>query len=229
MKQTRLKSIYKTLITLSCTAFLFACAATTNEPGNLGQLRTEVIRYHDTGLYDQQLAHTIAQAKDYILQQASINEQSGNKKKLAVVLDIDETSLSNYKVMVASGFFSDPNKIKRDQLLANAPAIPPMLSLYKQVTQKNVKVFFVTGRGESERKATIKNLLRAGYSNWAGLYLRPDNYHQASIIPYKTNTRELISKQGYIIVATIGDQYSDIKGGYAERGFKLPNPYYYLP
>jgi hypothetical protein len=27
----------------------------------------------------------------------------------------------------------------------------------------------------------------------------------------------------------LGDQNSDLTGGYAERGFKLPNPYYYLP
>jgi len=35
--------------------------------------------------------------------------------------------------------------------------------------------------------------------------------------------------QGYDILLTIGDQYSDLKGGYADKGFKLPNPMYYLP
>ena len=28
---------------------------------------------------------------------------------------------------------------------------------------------------------------------------------------------------------TIGDQWSDLLGGHAERAYKLPNPMYYLP
>ena len=31
------------------------------------------------------------------------------------------------------------------------------------------------------------------------------------------------------ILLTMGDQLSDLNGGYAERTFKLPNPVYYLP
>jgi hypothetical protein len=29
--------------------------------------------------------------------------------------------------------------------------------------------------------------------------------------------------------APVGDQESDVRGGYAERVFKLPNPVYFLP
>ena len=36
-------------------------------------------------------------------------------------------------------------------------------------------------------------------------------------------------EQGYTILLTIGDQESDLAGGFAERGFKLPNPVYFLP
>ena len=34
---------------------------------------------------------------------------------------------------------------------------------------------------------------------------------------------------GFTIILSVGDQESDLKGGYAERTFKLPNPVYYLP
>jgi len=27
----------------------------------------------------------------------------------------------------------------------------------------------------------------------------------------------------------VGDQFSDLKGGFADKGFKLPDPYYYIP
>jgi len=35
--------------------------------------------------------------------------------------------------------------------------------------------------------------------------------------------------KGYTIIANIGDQYSDLVGGYAEGEFKLPDPMYYIP
>jgi len=48
------------------------------------------------------------------------------------------------------------------------------------------------------------------------------------LVTFKSEARAAITKQGYTIIASIGDQYSDLKGGYAEKTFKLPNPYYYL-
>jgi hypothetical protein len=48
-------------------------------------------------------------------------------------------------------------------------------------------------------------------------------------IEYKSATRAHIESLGYDIVANFGDQYSDLKGGSADRTFKMPNPNYYLP
>lgn len=48
-------------------------------------------------------------------------------------------------------------------------------------------------------------------------------------IPYKSGTRAYIESQGYTIVADVGDQFSDLLGGYADKTFKMPNPNYYLP
>jgi predicted secreted acid phosphatase len=48
-------------------------------------------------------------------------------------------------------------------------------------------------------------------------------------IPYKSGTRAYIESQGYRIVADFGDQFSDLKGGHADKLFKMPNPNYYLP
>ena len=38
-----------------------------------------------------------------------------------------------------------------------------------------------------------------------------------------------LTEAGYTIVLSMGDQQSDLDGGYAERTFKLPNPVYFLP
>jgi len=53
--------------------------------------------------------------------------------------------------------------------------------------------------------------------------------HFASAVDFKAPERRKIAERGYTIVLSLGDQESDLKGGYAERTFKLPNPVYYLP
>ena len=48
-------------------------------------------------------------------------------------------------------------------------------------------------------------------------------------IQFKSGTRAYIESLGYDIVASFGDQFSDLLGGYADKTFKMPNPNYYLP
>ncbi|AMQ29016.1 TPA: acid phosphatase [Legionella pneumophila] len=199
------------------------------EPPNLSLIRKEIKNYYDSGLYYHELERTIKLAQEYIHQQYLINKNNKQPQKLAIVLDIDETSLSNYDKMVKRDFTGSKEQIHKEILAANSPAIKPMLTLYKNALKQGIKVFFVTGRQESERDATRANLIKAGYTKWAGLYLRPNGYSSPSIIPFKSKAREMIAKKGYTIIASIGDQCSDIQGGYAKKGFKLPNPFYYLP
>lgn len=199
------------------------------EPPNLSIVLQELRTYHDSGAYAHDLNRVVQDAHHYILKEVTINNHRINPKKLAIVLDIDETSLSNYRTFAAHHFIETKQQIHQDMLAANAKAIIPTLQLYHDAYKQGVAVFFVTGRRTSEKNATIKNLKRAGYENWTGLYLKPENYHQPSVIPFKSSVRKIIASQGYTIIASIGDQYSDLKGGYAEKTFKLPNPYYYIP
>ncbi|WP_115703902.1 HAD family acid phosphatase [Legionella sainthelensi] len=210
------------------TVILFS-SPTFAEPPNLALAKNELKNYHDSGSYQKELAQVIHKAQKYIEQQASLNKKEKLPKKLAIVLDIDETSLSNYNSMIQRDFGGNRQQYHQDIMAANAQAIKPMLALYQDALAHDVNVFFVTGRNESERKATEQNLIKEGYSRWAGLYLRPMSYSSKSIIPFKSHTRQKITEKGYTIVASIGDQYSDLKGGYAQKVFKLPNPYYYLP
>ncbi|CAM2745829.1 acid phosphatase, class B [Legionella steigerwaltii] len=225
MKRLLKKSL--NLITLSI-AFLFANPIF-SDPPNLTLVKIELKNYHDSGLYQKELTQVIQKAQKYIDQQAEINQKEKSHKKLALVLDIDETSLSNYQYMIKRDFGGNRNQFHKDIMAANAPVIKPMLTLYRDARNHGIKVFFVTGRNESERQATENNLHTAGYNGWSGLYLRPMNYTSKSIIPFKSHARKMITQKGYTIVASIGDQYSDLKGGYAQKVFKLPNPFYYLP
>ncbi len=225
MKRLLNKSL--TLIILG-TAFLFSNPIFADPP-NLSLVKNELKNYYNSGCYQKELTQVIQKAQRYIDQQAEINLKGKPQKKLALVLDIDETSLSNYKSMIGRDFGGNRKEYHKDVMAADAPAIKPMLALYQDARKHGITIFFVTGRHESERKATEKNLQKAGYSGWSGLYLRPINYTSKSIIPFKSHTRKMITEKGYTIVASIGDQYSDLKGGYAQKVFKLPNPFYYLP
>lgn len=211
------------MITLSFFSFF-----SFSEPSNISLLKKEIRQYHDSGDYEKELAQQIMQAQAYLLKEVQYYQTHKTNKKLALVLDIDETSLTNYKQMAQLDFTGTQAQFHQQILAANATAIKPTLALYKTAQAHGVSVFFVTGRSKSELAATEKNLLKVGYKNWTGIYVRPTNYKKHSIIAFKANSRKQIEKDGYIIIASIGDQYSDIKGGYAQKGFKLPNPFYYI-
>jgi predicted secreted acid phosphatase len=199
------------------------------EPANLGLLKTQLRQYHASGLYAHELQKKIQTAQHYIEQQAAANQKNKHHERLALILDIDETSLSNYKHIIEDDFAANPKHIQKNIMKADGAVIQPMLALYQEAHKLGIHVFFVTGRRVFQQKATEKNLIQAGYTHWDGLYLRPNNYNLQSIIPFKSQTRATIERKGYTIIATIGDQYSDLRGGHAKKGFKLPNPFYYLP
>lgn len=198
-----------------------------SEEFNLTFIKHNLIRYHDSNQYANDIKQVDQNALEYLKTCVSQNEKTN--KKIAIVLDIDETSLSNYEHLLAFDFARRKQDVVKYLEDADDPAIPDTLQLYNYAKEKGVAVFFITGRSEKLRKATVKNLRNVGYQNWDGLFLKPDDDRQESNSPFKSSAREKISKQGYDIVLNIGDQYCDSKGGYSGKFFKLPNPYYYLP
>ncbi len=214
-------------IRICLSLFLVHSSVAHCELQNLGVLKHQITHYYDSGRYASELKNTIDSAHQYIIQQSLA--QKNSKHRLALVLDIDETSITNADKILARDFMGNSKLIHMEIMKADSPAIKPMLKLYNDAKRHGLKVFFVTGRVEAERDATVKNLKKAGYSGWSGLYLRPANYKRKSIVPFKSQARADIIKKGYTVIATIGDQNSDIKGGYAQKGFKLPNPFYFIP
>ena len=116
-----------------------------------------------------------------------------------------------------------------DAWVANhhAPAIEPVLNVYRQARRLNIDVFFITGRREKDRPGTESNLRASGYGDYAQLHLKPDESREPTQV-FKTGAREKIESEGWTIIANLGDQQSDLDGGAAERTFKLPNPFYLI-
>ena len=159
-------------------------------------------------------------------------------RKPAIVLDIDETSLSNwpaYRVngwgrVVAGGcdLENGPCGLRAWQATAKSKAIVPTLNLARRAKEMGVAVFFISGRPPNLREATERNLREQGYV-WDGVILLPERAQFASAANFKAPERRKLTEQGYTIVLTMGDQQSDLSGGFAEKTFKLPNPVYFLP
>lgn len=221
-----IKKISNILLSIS-----IICLSTSifSEPNNLSFLKHEIQQYYNSGTYEKEFTQVIHKAQEFIFKEAQCNQKLNNPRKLAIILDIDETSLSNYNQIIQADFANNKEKIYKQISAAISPAITSTLGLYQDAIKKGIYIFFITGRRSSLCDATKINLHRAGYANWTGLYCKPNNYKGNSIIPFKTHIRKQISQSGYTIIASIGDQWSDLQGGYMQKGFKLPNPFYYLP
>ena len=152
-------------------------------------------------------------------------------EKLAMVLDIDETSLSGYCEMKREDFGYISGMFNTWVVSPEADVVlPGTLRLFNKARAAGVEVFFITGRPEEQREATVRNLEAAGYKGWKGLSLRRGEQKTMATVAYKSEERRKIVDAGYRIVMSVGDQWSDLNGEpKAEVSVKLPNPFYYLP
>ena len=199
---------------------------------SLYEAQRQVEEYIDSGRYDRDFAAVVASARDWL------EERSRTATKPAIVLDIDETSLSNWPAYRLNGWGrvvnggcdleQGPCGLRAWQALGRSRALGPTRELAKRAHDLGVAVFFISGRPPTLQEATERNLREQGYQ-WNGVVLLPQGAHFKSAVEFKAPARRTIAQQGYTIVLTMGDQASDLAGGYAERTFKLPNPVYYLP
>lgn len=201
---------------------------------NLSEIKEALIAYHDNGQYERDLERIDDAAAAYVV------ERAGKVLHPALVLDIDETALSNWERMLANDFSYFPSgpceALPKGpcggpayHALARSPAIAPTLGLAQIAQKHHVAIFFITGRYETERTATERNLHAVGYPEWIELFMRPDGTTTPSAADYKLPCRERIEQMGYTIIANVGDQPSDLAGAHAERVFLLPDPFYRIP
>jgi hypothetical protein len=205
-----------------------------------GDVVAPLKQYHDSGHYESDLEKVGTKATAYLDRRVAKIRKKAKQKcnshgvakcrkpKLALVLDIDETSLSNYSELVATNFTGATAALTTALFAATSPAIDPTLELFDDAREQKVAVFFITGRPDLGvvRDRTEENLTSAGYSGWKELVLKPSD--ASGTLAYKSAARAAIEDDGYRIVLNVGDQDSDLKGGYADKAYKLPNPFYFI-
>ncbi len=207
-------------LALPALVILAGCAT----PSNLYLQKQALIRYHDSGRYDADVRHVTARAMRYIRHRAA-----SGATNLAVVLDIDDTATSTWGRLREDDFARSDRMFVAWETTHSDPAIAPVLDLYHESRQLGVKVFFITARRTDLADRTRFTLAAAGYTDPDAIFFRPESDKAKSLVPFKEATRRKLTEQGFTIIASIGDQESDVAGGYAERKFKLPNPFYYTP
>jgi hypothetical protein len=125
------------------------------------------------------------------------SDQGGSK--LALNLDIDNTSLATYY---------DRGK-----------PVAATLRLVKYAKSKGVYILFNTGRNVKLRSSTIAQLKKAGYPV-DGLCA---HYKGEPLRHSKQRCRQSFVNNGFTIIANIGNRSTDFVGGNYERAFRLPN------
>ena len=110
----------------------------------------------------------------------------------------------------------------------SAAAIPPVLNFYKWLrnTHPDAAVIFLTERRRSEYNCTEYNLNAEGFTDFTRLVVRELEDRDNNMATYKLRQREKLEAEGFTIVATVGDQWSDFSGGHTGYVVKLPNYLY---
>ena len=155
--------------------------------------------------------------------------------KPAIVLDIDETSLSNWPAYRANGWSRitggpcdlerGPCGIRAWQATGASKALPATPPVWRSAPGAGRRRFF-HHRPAADLREAAENLRREGYEIY-GVVLQPPGVTFKSAVDFKAPERRKIAEQGYTIILSMGDQDRDLRGGYAERTVaRSPTPSY---
>jgi predicted secreted acid phosphatase len=191
-----------------------ATAATTRTSTTPDQLRAGKAAYEKS--------ITTGYAKATKLLDAQLKK---HPKKPTVVLDIDETTMSNWGCLDAADFDTSIG-LATCVVQSKSVAFPAAKTFIKHARAEKVAIAFITGAPQATCALRQKNLVAQGVKKPFTLTCRPPSDTADTVVPYKTKARKALVKKGATIVLNVGDQQSDLDGGAASKTYKLPNPIY---
>lgn len=152
----------------------------------------------------------------YNIAHIRLNEalQKSSGKPLAIITDIDETVLDNSPYAVKqslNGKDYEQTSWEEWTNTAQADTIAGAVSFYKYAASKGVKIFYVTNRSESERVATLKNLVKWNFPDATN-----DQLILRGTVSSKESRRQSIAEK-YEICLFIGDNLSDFSSNFDKK------------
>lgn len=207
----------KYYIILLLSIILISCSS--NQLVNLRTAKDIVKEYYESGKYAEEMNEVIKDAKEKF-DKVEVKENS------VVIFDVDETALNNYglALMMDFGYVYDLNKKWNEEL--KAPAIKETQNLYFYLLKKGIKTIFLTGRNSNEYDVTHRNLIQESYTGFDTLITQSKEDQKLKAQEFKSKVRTELTNQGYEIVGTVGDQWTDLNGPYSGIQIKLPNYLY---
>lgn len=194
-------------------------------PLNLSLAKAAVSAYYADGTHELEVGE-VASALIAWLERPEVKAER-DSRRAAVVFDLDETLLCNRAHIEGRDFGYVPEVWDAYVEAGEAEGIGPMIAAAARAAEVGYALFFITGRPESARAATERNLQALGVARPVELWFTGDG--PGGTVEAKTRVRRDIEARGYRIVANVGDQWSDLEGGVAERIFLVPNPMYLIP
>lgn len=212
--------LLKTALFLFIVSFWGGCSHEKVQIENLDTAKLLVKNYYESGQFENECKEIYDDAESQI-EKMKLPEMS------AVIFDIDETVLLNYYNTKEIDFGYTREHWHEGILKADLPAIQQSKIFYDWLVSKNIKIIFLTGRYTEVREATVRNLELRGFAKYDTLIVRSHDESKIPAAEYKARKRDMLSNKGYNIIASVGDQWSDLVGGNAGIKIKLPN-YLYL-
>ena len=163
---------------------------------------------HLSGEYDAYLHQTFNGARDQL---AKLLKQTPKGKKPAIITDIDDTLINGSIYFSSLVGTSDAISIERSRYWWNnqpLEALPGSLEFIKYAQSLGVEIFYISGRFEDVKPATIKALTTQGFpvADDDHVLLQPAQNLTLS----KENKRQSIRDKNYHILMILGDQLGDL-------------------
>jgi hypothetical protein len=218
----------KSLARLIVTVFLLALVPGTSAatPPSYPATPDEIREYRQSGDWGRDIGAVTKRAAAWLKKRTAARNAP---RRPAIVFDIDETTLDNYPCIAAGGFADVKTALAVCVVRYDTPALKRVRAVFRLARKLKIRIVFITGRPEATREGTLRDLRDSGYTGKYTLVMRPNDYARDSVVPFKAGARRSIQRKGFKIIANVGDQRSDLNGGFSERRFYIPNPMYLTP
>ena len=210
-------------------------APISNSTYNVGSYMAPQVEAYYTGQAIQRDRADVALAawrfvRDWTRDRCGTAPEQVRDCKAMVVFDVDETLLNSYTYSLAQDpqFTFNPTTWTEYVDSCGYSSMPQTRDLFNRVKKLGVSIALVSS-GNRDTKASMVSCLNArGIDGWDRYIMRGDKDPDASSAEYKALAREKLKRDGFTIVASVGDQVSDMSYGHLKRGFLMPNTMYYI-
>ncbi len=197
----------------------------------------KIVAWRKSGGYAADITGTVVRARNYL--DRWLTKRCGRdasparvrKCRAMLVADIDDTLVSWYSYYANTDAHWTANAAAEKKVMeaCGTPAITPSVNLLRYAKGRGVAIVLITGRSQGHRSFTASCVKKLGVNGYRDLVMRSPAQSKTTAARYKSQARRTLVRAGWKIALSLGDQVSDMSGGYADAGFLLPNPMYLIP